>query len=455
MLLGTDLPTRRNECALYRKILVLGPLCGTLDKGMSTETESSTRARAVFANRAFALFTCARSLTVIASEMQAVAVGWQLYDITKRPLDLGLAGLAQFVPSIVLFLLVGHTADRYSRRNILLWCFGGFVLCSGLLFASSMRAVPSVAHIYSVVVLIGVVRAFSQPAQQSLLPQLVTEEVFPSAVAWAQSIQRVAMITGPALGGVVYAATRGAAAVYASSAIACALAVIAMIGVQTLTKVPERRDASMKTLLAGLAYTWRQKILLGSISLDLFAVLLGGATALLPVYAKDILHTGPWGLGVLRSAPSLGGLLTAVLIARTPVRRRAGATMLWCVAGFGLATVVFGLSQNLLLSVVALFVLGSTDMVSVVLRHTLIQLSTPDEMRGRVAAINSLAVGASNEVGQFESGVTAQWFGTVPAVVLGGIGTLAIVALWARWFPEIRCADELRAPVVAEQPASD
>jgi len=294
-------------------------------------------------------------------------------------------------------------------------------------------------------VLVGVVRSFNGAAGQSMVPQLVPEEHFPNAVAWAQTVFNAATIIGPALGGLIYAIFRGPGAVYASSMVAAAISVIAAsrIRLNPATRAPE--PVSLATLLAGLRFIWEKKLVLGTISLDLFAVLLGGAVALLPVYAREILHTGPWGLGILRSAPAVGAVTTAVLLAHQPLRRHAGITMLWCVAGFGIFTIVFGLSRNLLGSLMALLLLGASDMVSVIIRGTLVQLSTPDAMRGRVSAVNSLFIGTSNEFGQFESGLTAHWFGTVPAVVIGGVGTLVVIGLWAWLFPELRRADTLRS----------
>lgn len=402
-----------------------------------------TGGRPAFAYRGFTLLQGARFFIVLALEMQSVAVGWQVYEITKRPVDLGYVGLAQFLPGILLFLISGHAADRFNRRTLLGVCFCGFALCSGLLLFIAWQPSPSVLSIYGVLVLLGAVRSFNGPASRALLPQLVPTEIFPSAVAWASSVFQTATIMGPALGGVLYALFRGPMLVYAA-------AVAAGIAAAALTfRIPRpasnhlRQPATADTFLAGFRYIWREKLILGAISLDLFAVLLGGAVALLPVYAREILRTGPWGLGVLRSAPAAGAAVMAVLLAHRPLRRRAGATMLWCVAGFGVFTVAFGLSRNLALSLVSLCLVGAADMVSVVVRGTLIQLNTPDEMRGRVNAVDMIFIGASNEFGQFESGVTAQWFGAVPAVVLGGTGAVLVTALWAWRFPELRRAERL------------
>src|SRR2546422_1015876 len=325
---------------------------------MGTAADLRIAGRVAFTYPDFVRYELARFFIVLALEMQSVAVGWQVYDITKRPLDLGLIGLAQFLPGIVLFLPAGHAADRFDRRNLLTICYLGFALASALLLAP------------------------------------------------------------------------------------CA-AMFSTLQIHPKCRPPAREPVEWDTVLAGFQYVWRQKVVLGSISLDMFAVLLGGAVALLPVYAREILHTGPWALGLLRSAPGVGAGIMAILLAHRPLRRRMGAIMLWCVAGFGVFTIVFGISRSLTLSMIALLLTGATDMVSVVIRALLVQLATPDEMRGRVNAVDMLFIGASNELGEFESGLTAHWFGTVPAVVLGGVGTLVVIALWAWLFPELRRADKL------------
>lgn len=408
-------------------------------------------ARAAFRYPNFRFYQAARLLMIVASEMQSVAVGWQIYEITHRPVDLGLAGLAQFLPGILLFLFAGHVADRVPRKKIIVACYAAFAVCSTSLLLLSARGVVSVHQIYAVLTLFGVVRAFNGPAGQAFLPLLVSEEHFPNAVAWGSSIFMTATILGPAIGGVIYGWTKGPMSVYAGAVIAflVALGLLSMIRVQTAQK--PRGAASVETVLAGFRYVLQNKLVLGAISLDLFAVLLGGAVALLPVYAKEILSVGPWGLGLLRSAPGVGAVAMAITVAHWPLKRNAGKTMLWCVVGFGLFTVVFGVSRNVWLSLISLLLIGAFDMVSVIVRSTMIQLATPDEMRGRVSAVNMLFIGASNEFGQFESGITAQWFGTVPAVVLGGLGTLIVVALWSWKFPELRAVDEL-APAKKEIP---
>ena len=398
---------------------------------------------AVFRFQNFRLFQVARFCVVLATEMQSVAVGWQIYETTRRPLDLGLVGLAQFLPAILLFLVSGHVVDRFNRRNILVLCYCGFAACSTLLLVVAFRAPRSIGLIYAVLVLLGIVRSLNGPASRAILPQLVPEDHFPSAVAWASSVFQTATILGPAVGGIAYAAFHGPTAVYATAAAASTVAVLATLRIKTSVKPRPREPVNLDTVLAGFKYIWREKLILGSISLDLFAVLLGGAVALLPVFAQEILKTGPWGLGLLRSAPAVGAAAMALFLAYRPLRRKAGRSMLWCVAGFGVCTVLFGISHNLALSLAALVLVGATDMVSVIVRGTLIQVATPDEMRGRVNAVDMIFIGASNEFGQFESGLTAHWFGTVPAVVLGGLGTLVVTALWAWAFPELRNADRL------------
>lgn len=413
---------------------------------MTTPENSTSSGRVAFTYPSFGLFQLGRFFIVLAGEMLSVAVGWQIYEITKRPLDLGLVGLAQFLPIVLLFLVSGHVADRFDRRRVLLACYCASAFCAGSLLFLTLRGIRHIYPIYVVLVLLGVARCFNGPVSRSLLPQMVPEKDFVNAVAWASSIYQCAIVLGPSLGGVVYAICRGPAAVYTlvmCAAVAAALSTT-QIRVQSVTRAPE--PLNWKTTLAGLHYIWREKLILGSISLDLFAVLLGGAVALLPVYAREILATGPWGLGILRSAPAAGAACMAIFIAHKPLGQRAGSTMLWCVAGFGVATILFGLSRSLALSLVALFLVGATDMVSVIVRQMLIQVGTPDEMRGRVNAVDMIFIGASNELGQFESGLTAQWFGAVPAVVLGGLGTLVVTGLWAWSFPELRRAGDVAKP---------
>jgi MFS family permease len=407
------------------------------------ESERSLLGTAAVTHPDFTLYQVARFFIVAALEMQSVAVGWQVYEITHRALDLGLVGLAQFLPGVFLFLVAGHAADRHDRRRLLNICYFGFILCSGLLLALAVRGVHSVHLIYLVLLLLGVVRCFNWPASRALLPQIVPPEYFSKAVAWNASTFQSATILGPAMGGVLYAATGGPGVVYGTATVASAIALLATLRIRSKSQPRPAEEMSLRTVMAGFRYVWREKVVLGSISLDMFAVLLGGAVALLPVYASDILKTGPWGLGLLRSAPGVGAAVMAIFLAKRPIRGRAGLIMLWCVAGFGVFTILFGVSRSLMLSLVALLLVGATDMVSVIIRATLVQFATPDEMRGRVNAVDMLFIGASNELGEFESGLTAHWFGTVPAVVLGGVGTLVVIAISAWAFPELRKADRL------------
>ena len=416
---------------------------------MPTSQDPRLAGRVAFTHPDFVSYTLARFFIVLSLEMLSVAVGWQVYEITHRPLDLGYVGLAQFLPGFALFLFAGHAADLFDRRRLLMWCYAGFALCSALLLLISWRAPHSVHLIYAVLVLLGAVRSFNFPASRAILPQLVPEEHFPNAVAWNSSIFQIATIAGPALGGIVYAIFRGPNTVYAIAVSISILAMAMTMRIKILTAVRSQEPVSLRTVFAGFRFIWDKKLILGSISLDMFAVLLGGAVALLPVYAREILHTGPWGLGLLRSAPGVGAAVMAIVVAHRPIRRRAGMAMLLCVAGFGVFTIAFGISHSLILSLIALFLCGASDMMSVIIRATLIQIATPDEMRGRVNAVDMLFIGVSNELGEFESGFTAQWFGTVPAVVIGGIGTLVVIGIWAWLFPELRKADQLTVAELA------
>lgn len=404
-----------------------------------------SESRAAFGYPNFRSYLGYRVLSVLASEMQAVAVGWQVYELTHRPLDLGFVGLAQFLPGILLFLVAGHAADRIPRRTILLACLCGFSAASLLLLLFTVSRVTQVYPIYLILLLNGTARAFSQPAAQALLPTLVPEKHFPNAVAWSSSTFRTATILGPIAGGLLYGLTASPLLVY-GFAVTAYLAALVLTSRIHLEAAPRTRPpASPKMVLEGFRYIWSNQLILGAISLDLFAVLLGGAVALLPVYASEVLHAGATGLGILRCAPGVGAVLTALALAHRPLGRRQGELMLWCVFGFGVFTVLFGVSRNIVISLIALALTGACDMVSVVVRSTMVQLGTPDHMRGRVSAVNTLFIGASNEVGQFESGITAQWFGTVPAVILGGVGTIVVVVLWARLFPALRRAKETAA----------
>ncbi len=404
-----------------------------------------------FTYPSYRLYQTARFFIVLATEMQSVAVGWQVYEITKNTLDLGLVGLAQFLPGILLFLVSGHTADRYDRRKVLTAGYAGFAICSALLLAISLSRTHSIRLIYGVVVLVGIVRSFNAPASRAILPLLVPEEHFRSAFAWGATIFEAATILGPAVGGLIYGIFRTPSVVYAAATVAAASAALSMLGVIPKFRPRAREPFSAKAVLAGLHYIWREKMVLGSISLDMFAVLLGGAVYLLPAFAHDILHTGPLGLGLLRCAPAIGAAVTALLLAHRPLGRNSGAKMLWCVAGFGVATILFGISHSMVLSMVALILVGATDMISVVIRGILIQLVTPNEMRGRVNAVDMIFIGTSNELGGFESGATAKLIGTIPAVIVGGIGAIVVTAACAVLFPELRKLDELPSAETAKE----
>lgn len=403
--------------------------------------------RELLRNRRYALYLLSRVSLIIATQMLSVAVGWQVYEITGKALALGFSGLALFLPGFVLALPGGHVADRVDRRRILLFCHLG-VTSSAIALALLARAgTHSLLPIYGVLVVLGTIRAFSGPAGQALMPNLVGRENLERAIALGSSSWQLAMIAGPALGGVIYAATKQASAVYT---VCAALAFIAFFSVFAIGHVPvaadakaKREPASLDTLFAGIRYVWSNKPILGAISLDLFAVLLGGAVALLPIFAKDLLSVGPWGFGLLRSAPAIGAATVAIILANRPITGKAGRKMFACVFLFGIATIVFGISRSFPVSLVALLLLGAADMVSVVIRSTLIQVRTPDEMRGRVSAVNMVFIGASNELGEFESGVTAAWLGPELAVVVGGVGTIIVVVVWSLMFRELREVDKL------------
>ncbi len=408
---------------------------------MTAVSQSGSAFRSAFRHRAFALFWTARVCSMLAIQMQVVAVGWQIYDMTSDPLDLGLVGLFQFLPSLALALFAGHVVDSHDRKGIL---FGALTIeCVAVagLFAATLAGALSPTAIFATVALIGVAKAFEGPANQALLSAMVPLEDLPNAVAWQSSGVQVAQISGPALGGLLYIA--GPAVVYGVSAAMLLVAVALILATRPRPVTMVRRSMSWSTLLAGAAFIRSRPEILGAISLDLFAVLLGGATALLPIYARDILHVGPWGLGLLRSAPALGALVMAVAITRWGVRRHAGRWMLIAVAGFGVATILFGLSADPVLSFIALLAVGATDQVSMFVRQTLIQLSTPDDMRGRVGAVASLFIGASNQLGEFESGAAAAAIGAVPAVVAGGVGAVGLAVVWAWRFPALRQIDRL------------
>ncbi|AND69946.1 MFS transporter [Dyella thiooxydans] len=399
---------------------------------------------ALFRHRAFVAFWFARIASGFGFQMLSVAVGWQIYAITGRALDLGLIGLAQFIPSVLLALPAGHVADQFERRRIVLLGqlveFVAIALLAGLTLTGGVHEATILALVFA----IGVAKAFEFPAMQSMLPALVPAPILPRAMAMSASAGQAAMIMGPALGGFLYVAGPGVVYVVAGALYLVAAGLMAWLRYERTP--PRREPATLKTVFAGVHFIRQRPDVLGVISLDLFAVLLGGATALLPIFARDILHTGPWGLGLLRAAPAVGALLMSLWLARHTMQQRVGMTMFASVAGFGLATLVFAVSTTLWLSLAALFALGAFDMVSMVIRGALVQLDTPDDMRGRVSAVNAIFINTSNQLGEFESGMLAAWVGAVPATLIGGLGTLVVVALWMAWFPSLRRREQLQEP---------
>lgn len=404
-----------------------------------TETEQNPERAFRYAN--FRNFVVAKFCTIFAVQMQSVAIGWQVYEVTGDPMDLGLIGLAQFLPFVTLILPAGQVADRLNRRTILATCYATEALCAAMLLFLTLGGVRDVWPILAVLVLFGSARAFSQPASQAITPNLVPAAAFPNAIALNSSSGHVARIAGPAAGGMLY--ILGPNVVYISVAIILCISVFMMTRVKLPALIRAKEPASWHTVFEGLRFVKSKPMILGAISLDLFAVLFGGATALLPAYASDILHTGPGGLGVLRTAPAIGAAVTAIVLAFHPVTRNVGKWLFGGVAVFGMAIIIFGLSETFMISLIALIFLGAGDMVSVYIRHMLVQLETPDEIRGRVSAVNGVFIGASNELGEFESGVTAAWFGLVPAVVIGGTATLIVTGLWMKFFPQLSQMDKL------------
>jgi MFS family permease len=400
---------------------------------------SPTGRLAVLRNRNLSFYLSARFLGTLAVQMQSVAVGWQVYQITHSLFDLGLIGLAQFAPFLVLILWAGHVADTHNRRTIVLLCMATQLLCSLLLVAFTLSGSTVVWPVYAILVLYGSARAFSMPAQQAVLRNLVSTQEFSQAVALSSSNMQVAIILGPVLGGLLY--VFGPNVVYAVSSTLLLLSVLLMKGTRSAPQAMNKAPVSWHTLLEGLRFVRSRPIVLGAISLDLFAVLFGGATALLPAYAHDVLAAGPTSLGLLRTAPGAGAALCSIALAFWPITRKVGAWMFGGVALFGLATVTMGLVHSFGVALVALFLLGAGDMVSVYIRHLLVQYETPDEIRGRVSAVNSVFIGASNELGEFESGLTASWFGLVRAIVFGGAATLVVTGIWMKLFPVLSRMD--------------
>ena len=396
----------------------------------------------LYRRRDFAFFISGRFCSTVAMQVQSVAIGWQIYDMVRNPLALGLVGLCQFAPMFLMTLPAGEIADRFDQRRVFAAALAMQGACSALFLLLTLAHPHGTWPFYGVLILFGCARGFSGPSGQSLLAFLVPPEDLPRSIALSSSAFTTAVIMGPALGGFLFAL--GPVPTYSICVVGFLGAAALVVGLGGRRAAQGVHHTSrLERVAAGVHFVRQRPIVLGAISLDLFAVLLGGATALLPVFARDILHVGPIGLGLLRSGPAAGAALTAFLLARWPIARDTGVKMFAAVAVFGVATIVFGLSQNFFVSAAALFVLGASDMISVFIRSSLINLATPDEMRGRVSAVNMLFVGASNELGEFESGVTAAWFGTIPAVIVGGVGTLLVVGTWMWLFPPLRTVDRL------------
>jgi MFS family permease len=393
-------------------------------------SHGAARGFAVLNQRNFTLYLCARLFSSIAAQMLIVAVGWQVYKLTGRVLDLGLIGLSQFLPFLCLSLFAGHAADRFDRRLIMVLCLATYLICALLLLLFAVGRIGSTVPIFGVLALLGIARAFLAPAAQSFLPNIVPIAALGSAIALNSSSNQVATIAGPSIGGIVYA-FGDSEWVYGCAAGLLLLSLLMLLMVKSRPVAIVRNAVSMGSMLEGLRFVWRRKTVLGAISLDLFAVLFGGATALLPAFTRDVLHAGPDIFGYLRAAPGIGAGLCALRLTFKPIIHRIGVHMFAGVALFGAATVVFGVTRRFWVAMAALVALGAGDMVSVFIRNLLVQLETPDAIRGRVSAVNSVFIGASNELGEFESGFTAAWFGLVPAIVSGGVVTLLVAGLWA------------------------
>ena len=405
----------------------------------------------------FRFYSAARLVGIMGAEAQSVGVAWQVYAITHSALALGYTGLALFLPGIFFVLPAGHVADRYDRRGIILVCNTVQAVATALLLWLTLHGLTNIWVIYGILFLIGTGRCFSGPAASSLVPTLVPKEHFLNAVTWGASIFQIANVTGPMLGGLLFTVSLTGAMLKLNGAplVYCFTLLMLMVYLVLFAMIRprgagEKKGFTVETMLAGLRYVAQTRLLLGSISLDLFAVLLGGAVSLMPIFAVDILHSGPHGLGLLRAMPSVGALAVSLALTLRPLRRRAGKVMLVCVGLFGAATVVFGLSRSVLLSCAALLVIGATDMVSVVVRSSILQLATPPAMRGRVSSVNWLFLGASNEFGEYESGLTAHWWGAVRAVVIGGVASMMVTGVWSVFFPALRSADQLTAESLIE-----
>jgi len=404
-----------------------------------SSTASASNGFSVLRHRNFTLYLSARTLATLAVQMQNVAIGWQVYSMTHNLFDLGLIGLAQFAPFLLLILIAGHAADRYDRRNLIAIALAAQLLCGLTLLAFTMTGLSTVWPVFAVLVLFGSARAFMGPATQAILVNLVPPESFSKAVALSSSSFHVAVILGPTLGGLFYLA--GPKTVYVISSALLVAAVVMMCMVKSVKQPSNREPATWHTVLEGLRFVRSRPVVLGAISLDLFAVLFGGATALLPALAHDVLHVGPTGLGMLRTAPGAGAALCSIALAFFPITRRVGMWMFGGVAVFGAGTLVLGATSTFIVALVALFLMGAGDMISVYVRHLLVQYETPDAIRGRVSAVNSVFIGASNELGEFESGVTAGWMGLTRAILFGGAATLAVTGLWAWLFPVLSRMD--------------
>jgi MFS family permease len=394
----------------------------------------------LFKHPSFVHFWSARLLGVLAHQMLMLAVSWHVYDLTSSAWDLGLVGLFQFLPALLMTLPAGHVADRCHRGKIFAACLLAQLLISAVLWSATEQGWATRELMLGLSVLLGITRAFQMPAQQAITPLLVPNALLQQAIAISASGMQAAIIAGPAVGGVLYSASPSL--VYAMCAGLSLWAAWQTLNVK-IHQTPVSQAADWGTVLAGVKFVWQRQLLLGGMALDLFAVLLGGATALLPIYARDILDVGPQGLGLLRAAPAVGALIMSLIVARFPLQRHVGKRLLWAVGVFGMATMVFGWSEHFWLSFVALVVTGAADNISVVTRITLVQLETPDHMRGRVAAVNTLFIGASNQLGEFESGATAAWWGPVASVVVGGLGTTLVALWWVRLFPELAQRDRM------------
>ena len=392
-------------------------------------------------HRSFVLFWCARTFTNGAYMMQGVAVGWQIYELTNNPLDLGLVGLVQFFPLIAMSIIAGQVLDLFDRRVIAGVCQIGKALAALLLAVGTAQGWLGREAMFAILFLSGTARAFEIPTMHSLLPGIVPVTLLPRAIAASATAQQTAVICGPSIGGLMYAF--GPTAVYATCTLVF-VAASALIGlIQVAPRREERKPVTLATVFAGFRYIRHQPIILGAISLDLFAVLLGGVTALLPIYARDILEAGPWALGLLRSAPAVGALATAIVLAQHSIAGHAGRIMFVAVGMFGLATLIFGLSTSIVLSFLALVIYGASDAVSVVIRQSLVQLRTPHDMLGRVMAVNAMCTGSSGTLGEFRAGAVAAWLGAVPAVLMGGFGTIVVMLIWMWAFPQLRRVGKL------------